>query len=162
MKRRSWSHDLSSDGLSSAFHIVSCAPPSKVMASEVELDGVGFCGMSGILFPDHRPPHPYVFSPLVNRLGWRAGSGGRPARPSWQDWPFRGPSGSGAVNSSVLAWPGHRWNDPKGGMSLPKPCANLLIDIYINWVSSSGSGYDLCHRDVVITLIYHFVWMITL
>ncbi len=30
---------------------------------------------------------------------------GLAGRPSWQDWPFRGPSGSGAVNSTVLALP---------------------------------------------------------
>ena len=51
-------------------------------------------------------------------------SAGRPAgpcwqarglagRPGWQDWPFRGPSGSGAVNTTVLAWPGPRGSTQK-------------------------------------------------
>ena len=74
------------------------------MASGVELDGVGFCGMSGILFPDHRPPHPYVFSPLVNRLGWHAGSGDRihVGGPGIQ---VRGPGGR--LAGPAAGWQGH-------------------------------------------------------
>ena len=74
------------------------------MASGVELDGVGFCGMSGILFPDHRPPHPYVFSPLVNRLGWQVGSGERihVGGPGIQ---VRGPGGR--LAGPAAGWQGH-------------------------------------------------------
>ena len=83
------------------------------MASGVELDGVGFCGMSAILFPDHRPPHPYVFSPLVNRLGWQAGSGER-IHVGGPGIPVRGPGGR--LAGPAAGWQG-MWQTGKPKMS---------------------------------------------
>ena len=51
MKRRLWSHDLLSDGLPRAFRLVSWIITSRDEGFGVELDGVGFCSLSGIQFP---------------------------------------------------------------------------------------------------------------